>query len=375
MAPPPLQQSYQLTTSRRGFFGTTTTTTAAAVAASCLCVNQAAFAASNDDIYVPPPGSLRDKVILITGGTSGLGLESAKRLAGAGATIILTARTQQKGDAAVAQIKQYLNDRQVGDDDSKLYAVPLDLDSLQNVKSFASRLPIKHIDVLINNAGVMAIPTRQLTEDGNEQTFQSNHLGHFVLTATLAPFLAKDARVINVSSMAYLIAASPVAPTGFADLNVNKLNLSATDYGPWKAYGISKLENILFTQELQRRVDETQGRLRWTAVTLHPGTVQTNLARYLGVPVVEDSNSKATPNAPFWQKGLLSLSSLFLKTVEQGASTQIYLAAAPANALHGGGFYVDCREQPLVPAAKDPSLAKALWDASERLGGVSFPLK
>lgn len=357
-------------TSRRGFFGTTTATATAAIATSlfglCPCALAAPSSAStNYDIYIPPPRSLQGKVVFITGGTSGLGLESAKRLAAAGATIMLTGRTQRKGEAAVAHVKEYLEERQI--DNPNIYSVPLDLDSLQNVKSITSRLPLRHIDILINNAGVMAIPKRELTEDGYERTFQSNHLGHFVLTATLAPLLAKDARIINVSSLAYLFVTSPISTK--ADLDIKDLNYNTKAYGPWKSYGDSKLENILFTRELQRRVDESKGQLQWKVLALHPGGVQTNLARYLGAPVVEDTSSKS-----FLQEAISRVTALFIKTVEQGASTQVYLAAAPSSELQNGAFYSDCRELPLVPAAQDSSLAKALWDASERLGGVSFPV-
>ena len=189
-------------------------------------------------IYQPPSGSLNDKIILITGGSTGLGLESAKRLAAAGATIVLTSRNLEKGQTSVEAVKSYLQEK--GSENNKIYSLVLDLDDLESVKSFPklySKLGLGDIDVLMNNAGtflkfdieyissrlshmyycktnyyfnhkhntgVMAIPDLQTTKDGYERTFQSNHLGHFVLTSGLFPLLSrKKATIINVSSEAY----------------------------------------------------------------------------------------------------------------------------------------------------------------------------
>ena len=156
-----------------------------------------------------------------------------------------------------------------------MYTVPLDLDDLENVKAFPKRLaasPVgdEQITVLMNNAGVMAIPERELTKDGYERTFQSNHLGHFLLTSLLMPKLANNAMVINVSSEAHKFASK--------GLELDNLN-GQESYGPWSSYGQSKLANILFTKELQERANEAGRKL--TAVSLHPGAVQTDLARNL----------------------------------------------------------------------------------------------
>ncbi len=223
--------------------------------------------------YRPPPQSLQDQVIVITGGTAGLGLESAKRLAAGGATVVLTSRTQPKGQVAVQAVQDYLKQLDIGNEN--VYALPLDLDDLENVKTFPKRLgtsPVgdKQITVLMNNAGVMAIPERQLTKDGYERTFQSNHLGHFLLTSQLMPRLADDATVINVSSEAHKFASK--------GLELDNLN-GEKSYGPWSSYGQSKLANILFSKELQQRADQAGRKL--TAVSLHPGAVQTDLARNL----------------------------------------------------------------------------------------------
>lgn len=170
--------------------------------------------------YEPAAGSMVGQVVLVTGGSTGLGLESAKRLAAAGATIVLTSRTVSKGEKAVESVNEHLREKGIGDDNAKVYSLVLDLDDLESVKSFPSsykQLGLGTIDVLMNNAGVMAIPDRQLTKDGYERTFQSNHLGHFVLTAGLFPYLSREkATVINVSSEAFNF-----APNGLELDNLN----------------------------------------------------------------------------------------------------------------------------------------------------------
>lgn len=172
---------------------------AAGAASAAIAINDQAN--NRPSPYEPAPGSMNGKVVLITGGSSGLGLESAKRLGAAGATIVLTSRNLSKGETAVDDVKKHLYSKRV-EDCSKIYNIVLDLDDLDSVKSFPSaykQLGLGSIDVLLNNAGVMAIPNLQLTKDGNERTFQSNHLGHFVLTAGLFPFLNREkATVVNV---------------------------------------------------------------------------------------------------------------------------------------------------------------------------------
>ncbi|KAL7554628.1 hypothetical protein ACHAWF_018130 [Thalassiosira exigua] len=236
-----------------------TAATAAGAVGAAVVFNQI----NNRDVFEPAPGSMSDRVVLVTGGTSGLGLETAKRLAASGATVVLTSRTEAKGEAAVASVKEYLTGKAI--EASGVYSLVLDLDDLSNVKDFSDsykQLQLGDISVLINNAGVMALPDRELTVDGYERTFQSNHLGHFVLTAGLFPYFSRQGtKVINVSS-----SASNVAAPG---LDLNNLN-GEESYGAWSAYGISKLANILFTNELQRKADAAG--LDWlTTVSLHPG--------------------------------------------------------------------------------------------------------
>jgi NAD(P)-dependent dehydrogenase (short-subunit alcohol dehydrogenase family) len=318
--------------------------------------------------YEPAPGSMAGQVILVTGGSTGLGLESAKRLAAAGATIVLTSRTVSKGEKAVESVKEHLREKGIGDDNGKIYSLILDLDDLESVKSFPlsyKQLGLGSIDVLMNNAGVMAIPDRQLTKDGYERTFQSNHLGHFVLTAGLFPYLSREkATVINVSSEAFNF-----APKG---LELDNLN-GEKKYGPWSSYGISKLANILFTQELQRRGDAA-GESWLTTVTLHPGAVATDLGRNL---VGEEKwNDLKTKGPSGLEAFALNAASLLTLTVPEGASTQVFLAAGANGTMKKAAFYEDMKEKRNMPNfATDEAKAKALWEMSEELGGIKFDLQ
>lgn len=319
--------------------------------------------------FQPPAKSLLNKVILITGGNTGLGLESAKRLAKAGATIVITSRSLEKGNKAVTEIQRFC-----GDNNSKVFALPLDLCNLQNVRNFVTEYqtqlgPDTKIDVLLNNAGVMAIPKLELTVDNYEKTFQTNHLGHFALTASLYPMLSKEgSRVINVSSTAHQIGTA-------GGLDLGNLN-GEKSYRPWTSYGASKLANILFTKELQRRVTEKGNHPNFKAFSLHPGVVRTDLYRYL----VGDNNAvvslldKTPISAPL--KALALLPTIpFTKSVESGATTQIWLASGQGdNELDGGEYLVDCKPVSVAAAATDMDKAKQLWRISEEMCGVQFPV-
>lgn len=347
--------------SRRQFIQNAVGTSAAAAA---LVVSAPALATTTTNNYFSPsPHSLDDKLMIVTGGTAGLGLETGKRLAAGGATVVLTSRTSAKGSAAVDAVKQYAKERGVVND--KVYSVILDLDDLESVKTFPSRLSAtvgqQKVNVLVNNAGVMAIPDRQLTKDGYERTFQSNHLGHFVLTAMLMDRLAPEARVVNVSSEAYLFASG--------GLDMNNLN-GETKYGPWSSYGQSKLANILFTKELQQRADKAGRSL--TVYSLHPGAVQTDLARNMMGPEKWDTMKKEGLKG--WDALLLNTMAKFIKTVEDGASTQIYLAAADTIPAKGGEFFVEMKPEKVQKFADDMEAASKLWVASEKMSNVEFKL-
>jgi NAD(P)-dependent dehydrogenase (short-subunit alcohol dehydrogenase family) len=309
--------------------------------------------------YHPATGSLVGKTVIITGGNTGLGLETAKRLAVAGATIVITSRSTAKGEAAIRTIQDYIAGENVSN--SNLYTLPLDLCDLSSVKAFPALLQqnpaISKIDVLLNNAGVMAIPDKQITKDGFEKTFQTNHLGHFALTALLMPFMKENGTVINVASAAYLIANK--------GLNLDNLN-SEQSYGPWESYGQSKLENILFTKELQRRAGD-----KITAVSLHPGAVRTDLARFIigeeKFAAMQASNKFSPVDALTLLPGLY-----FTKGVDRGANTQIWLASGEGGNDIGGKFFQNLQEQTLQPCAMDMEKARELWTVSEKLTGVTF---
>lgn len=352
--------------SRRSFL-VSAPVAAAAIGVSTLS-SSPSIASAAAPIYQPPPHSLDEKVMVITGGTTGLGLESGKRLAAGGATVILTSRTLEKGNAAVQAVKDYLKELNLVNE--KVYTVTLDLDDLEDVKSFPQRLAKSpafssnsspSVDVLMNNAGVMAIPTRELTKDGYERTMQSNHLGHFALTAKLMPMLSKDARIINVSSAAHQFAGK--------GLELDNLN-GEVKYGPWSSYGQSKLANIMFSKELQRRANAAN--LPLTAVSLHPGAVQTDLSRNMMGP----EKFEAMKSEKSWKTDLLakSLGVLGVMDIPQGANTQVYLAAGQGGSNIGGDYFENQKVSKPAGAANDLEKAQALWSVSEKLTGVEFTL-
>jgi len=329
--------------------------------------------------YYPKLGSLTGKLIVITGGNTGLGLETGKRLAAAGATVVLACRSLTKGMKAVESIKSYIL-QQTGQSTDGVHVLPLDLCDLESVRAFPQLLKncsgfqqIQHIDVLVNNAGVMAVPDLQMTKDGFEKTFQSNHLGHFALTARLEPMFNRyqnGCRVVNVSSMAYLIASK--------GLDMQNLN-GQVEYNPWDAYGRSKLANILFTKELQRRADASGKRI--TAVALHPGAVRTDLPRYIigedkFVSMQDTNASGSSEHISISDNVKLLPLFYFTKSVERGANTQIYLSAFQegGNDSIGGKFFFNMKETKLFPSACDMNMAQELWQASEDMIGFKFEI-
>lgn len=210
----------------------------------------------------------------------------------------------------------------------------------------------------------MAVPDRRLTKDGYEKTFQTNHLGHFALTSTVLPLLAPDARVINVSSEGYQF-----APKGLDTSNLN----GEREYGPWSSYGLSKLENILFTNELQKRAQNSEAWSKLTAFSLHPGAVQTDLARYL---IGEEKFQSMKENGFSSWKDKVIMESLanFVKTVEEGASTQVFLAAADVKSSDVGKYFLDGKSKKPQAFAMDEAKGEELWAVSEKLSGVQFDL-
>ncbi|MFI1381612.1 SDR family NAD(P)-dependent oxidoreductase [Embleya sp. NPDC020886] len=280
------------------------------------------------------------RVIVITGGTSGLGRESARALAAAGARVVVTARDADKGRAAVADLPGKVE-----------YAV-LDLTSLASIRAAAAELRERfpRVDVLVNNAGVMATPFGR-TADGFELQFGTNHVGHFLWTNLLVPALGPGARVVNLSSAGHVASGIRWADPNYRD--------APEDYQPWKAYGASKTANILFTVESDRRL---RGRgIRSLAV--HPGMVATNLGRYMTRDAGRDLQKKVTAaNMPP------------LKQVASGAATQVWAAVGGELADVGGVYLADCAiTTEHAPWALDEADAARLWTLSEGLVGEDFP--
>ena len=288
------------------------------------------------------------KTAVVTGSTGGLGYETVLVLAKTGAEIILTGRDDRKGQLALEKISREV----VG---ARIFYEHLDLASLASIADFAQRMQVRQsLDLLINNAGVMALPRRQTTADGFETQFGTNYLGHFALTARLMPLLrrASGPRVVSVSSLAHR--------TGFIDFG----DLQGTRlYSPWKAYGQSKLACLIFALELQRRSDAAGWNL--TSDAAHPGFARTNL--FVGGP-----------------GGLLSVATdfaapFFGHSAADGARPILFAATSPQakpGAYYGPGGFGELRGAPapalITPRARDAATAARLWDVSEKLTGTSF---
>ncbi len=273
--------------------------------------------------------SLQGKTILVTGCGSGLGLEALRVLALRGATVIGTARTLEKAQAACASVEGL--------------TVPLacELSDPASVRACveAVRRGGHRLDALICNAGVMALPKRELVHGVEAQLF-TNHVGHFMLVTGLLDRLADDGRVVMLSSGAHNMA--PKAGILFDDL--------AADHGytPWGHYGQSKLANLLFAKELARRLAGT----RRTANAVHPGVIMSNLWRHM-------------PGLANFALGLVG--PLVLKDAAQGAATGVYVAVHPGAAATSGAYFADCNLARPRADADDPALARRLWEVTERL--------
>lgn len=273
--------------------------------------------------------SLTGKNFLVTGCNSGLGAESIRILAKRGARILGTARTIEKAKEAVGLYG------------AEHIALECELSNPESVHSCVAEiknLGIK-LDAIIANAGIMALPKLEKAY-GYELQFFTNHIGHFILVTGLLDTLTETGRVVMLSSAAHTQA--PRGGIQFDNLRGEK------SYSPWVNYGQSKFANILFAKELARKFEGTKK----TANAVHPGVIQTNLARHMN-PVLQ------------FLFGLLS--SIFLKSVPQGAATQIYVATHPSLANVSGEYFADnniskCRED-----ANDVELAKKLWEVSEKI--------
>lgn len=295
--------------------------------------------------------SLSGKTVVVTGATGGLGYETAMALAGAGAIVILTGRDDAKGLRAIEGICERFPDALIAYEH-------LDLASLSSVADFARRFAAENerLDLLVNNAGVMALPKRRQTEDGFEMQLGTNYLGHYALTARLLPQLrhAGGPRIVNLSSLAHRSGA-----INFDDLQ------GKYSYRPWRAYCQSKLAMLMFALELQRRSLAAGWGL--TSVAAHPGYARTDLiANGPGIKTVQGRVGRL-------------LQPWISQSAAEGALPTLFAATSPD--VEPGGYYgpngfYELRGSPgparIMPRAKDLAAAAMLWDASATLTGVSF---
>ncbi|MDT4962155.1 MAG: hypothetical protein QOF87_1802 [Pseudonocardiales bacterium] len=276
------------------------------------------------------------RTFVVTGANSGLGASTARALAGAGASVVLACRNTTKGDQAAATMPGQVEVRQ------------LDLADLSSVRSFAAG--IDRIDVLVNNAGIMAVPQGK-TVDGFERQIGTNHLGHFALTGLLFPKISD--RVVTLSSGAHRM----------GKINIDDLNWERRRYGRWAAYGQSKLANLMFAYELQRRLAAAKSPVK--SLAAHPGYASTEL----------QSHTESV------QDKVMALGNrLIAQSADMGALPELYAATVPT--LRGGEFIgphgrLGLNGYPKIvgsnKASRDEAVAAKLWTLSEELTGVSYP--
>jgi NAD(P)-dependent dehydrogenase (short-subunit alcohol dehydrogenase family) len=279
--------------------------------------------------------AMQGKVVVMTGATSGIGAVAAENLAALGATILFTARDRTRAEATLKRLAAK------GRAPHRFFEG--DLSRIAEMKRVGAEIAAAtpRIDVLVNNAGAM-FASRRLTADGLEMTFALNHVSYFVLTLALLERLRASApsRIVSTAS-----AAHQGAQLDFADLQTEK------SYSAMRAYGRSKLCNILFTRELARRLQGTGV----TANCLHPGFVATRFGSEVGGAI-----------------GLLfPVAKLFGRRPEKGAETIVHLAASPDVVAESGSYFFDCRKTRPSTAAQDDEAAFQLWTASEKLAGLA----
>src|SRR6266496_84484 len=282
---------------------------------------------------------MKDKIVMVTGANSGIGKAASLALAEMGATVVMVARSKERGEAARSEIVRKSQNNAVD-------LLLADLSSLESVRILSSEFQKKYssLHVLINNAGLFN-QRRRVTADGYENTFATNYLAPFLLTNLQLDLLKASApsRIINVSSVGHYN-----GHINFEDLNLEN------DYGGWKAYGQSKLALVLFTHELAKKLQGTGV----TVNAVHPGTVATNIwSRPLG-PV----------------GFIMALPKLFMISPDQGAETIVYLASSPdANGLNGE-YLEKLKVKKSSNESYDEEIAQRLWDVSAKVTRLSWPV-
>jgi len=273
--------------------------------------------------------SLQGRTILVTGCNSGLGLETMRVLALRGARVAGTARTREKAETACKSVKG----------ETLPFACELSDPASVNACIAAVKTAGLKLDAIICNAGIMALPKLEKAY-GYEQQFFTNHIGHFILVTGLLDQLTESGRVVMLSSD--LHARAPKGGIEFDNLDGSK------GYDGWKNYAQSKFANVLFAKELARRFNGTKK----TANAVHPGVIATNLGRHMN-PIVWSLYSALAP--------------LFLKTVPQGAATEVYVATSPALDGVSGEYFADCNVAKARRDTSDATLAKRLWEVSGKI--------
>ena len=292
--------------------------------------------------------SLEGKTAVVTGATSGLGLETARALASKGAKVVILGRSADKLAAASSEL-QSLNLA------GEIETGTLDLCNLEQVRKSATDLVQRfpEINILVNNAGVMVCPLDR-TVQGFEMQFGTNHMGHFLFTCLLMPSLLKGspARIVNLASTGHRI----------SDINLDDPNYESSEYEKWTAYGASKTANVLFSVGLDNRLKDKGIR----SYAVHPGVIETDLMRHM-------DHSDET---------MLEKSVQFYKTVPQGSATSVLAATHPELENTGAVYLEDCQIAEINDAkaspggvrsyALDPERADKLWTVSENLVGETF---
>jgi NAD(P)-dependent dehydrogenase (short-subunit alcohol dehydrogenase family) len=307
--------------------------------------------------------NLHGRRILVTGVSAGLGVETARSLAAHGAQVVGAARDLAKAGTATAQVRK---DAQANGGSFELVA--LDLADLKSVRACADGLLSEGepFDVVIANAGVMATPLGH-TADGFETQFGTNHLGHFVFVNRIASLIRTGGRLINLSSSGHR----------FSNVDLEDPNFERTPYEPFVAYGRSKTANILFAVAFDQRHRERGVR----AAAVHPGGIQTELARHMDPSQIEAMMKQLSEQAAAQGKGTFQL-----KTIPQGAATSVWAGVVASAEQIGGKYCENCHVSDVVPDdvtigllnegvrgyALDPKNAEALWKKSEELVGESF---
>ncbi|KAJ3453423.1 hypothetical protein MRS44_017670 [Fusarium solani] len=306
-------------------------------------------------------GKLNGKIIVITGTSSGIGIETARALATTGATLFLVARSLEKAEAAVADFF----------DPARMHLVQMDNESFDSVRAAADAILKKttKINILVNNAGIMAVPDRRLTRDGHELQFGTNHLAHFLLFQLLKPALLAastpefHSRVVSVASAAHKYSG--------IEASDNYNYTTEGSYDPMKAYGQSKTANIYFANEIERRY----GARGLHATSLQPGAIMTGLARFIPAEQREAMSAQMAKAPEMVQA---------MKSVEQGAATTVWAAIGAEWATKGGKYLDNCAVADTqaaegetsytvatyAPWAFDEEKATRLWNDSLKIVGV-----